>query len=75
MGALGWVKSHLFQGVTVQSKPLPEPEPVFCERRPATGLFAALTLEQRARVLRYHGVENFGDPEFRITQKHKVVSV
>jgi hypothetical protein len=50
-------------GVTLQDKPLAEPELVHSPR-PMTGLFATLTVEQKKMVLDYCGEESFGDPTF-----------
>jgi len=49
--------------VTLQDKPLAEPELVHSPR-PMTGLFATLTVEQKKMVLDYCGEESFGDPTF-----------
>lgn len=51
-------------GVTLQDKPLADPQLVYSPR-PMTGFFAALTAEQRKRALGYRGEESFGDPEFK----------
>jgi hypothetical protein len=63
---LSKVTFGLFQRVTVVSKALPEPEPVFAERRPATGLLRTLSPEQRSKVLGYKGCESVGDDAFRL---------
>ena len=51
--------------VTLQDKPLAEPEPAFGKGRPLTGFFANLTPEQKARALAYKGEENHGDSGFQ----------
>ena len=50
--------------VTLQDKPLAEPEPVFGQGRPMTGFFATLSAAQKARALAYRGDENHGESEF-----------
>jgi hypothetical protein len=62
--AVGW-----FSRVRLQDKPPPEPELVHAERRPATGLFASLTPDQRRRALSYDGPEGHGDPAFLIKNR------
>jgi hypothetical protein len=54
----------MFSTVTLQAKPLAEPEPVYGQPRPFTGFFSTLTPEQKARALAYRGDENNGDPAF-----------
>jgi hypothetical protein len=49
--------------VTLQDKPLAEPDPVYGQGRPMTGFFAQLTPAQKALALAYRGEENHGDPE------------
>jgi hypothetical protein len=56
--------TEFFSSVTLQAKPLAEPEPVYGKERPLTGFLATLTNEQKARVRAYSGDENHGDPEF-----------
>lgn len=63
-GLLNRVTFGLYQKVTAASVPCVEPEPVFAERRPATGLFASLSAAQRQKALNYRGVESFGDPAY-----------
>jgi hypothetical protein len=62
--AVGW-----FNRVTLHDKQRPEPELVHAERRPATGLFASLTPDQRRRALSYNGPEGHGDSAFLIKAK------
>lgn len=53
---LARVERFLSQRVKLQGKPLPEPEPAYApDPRPAVGLFARLTPEQRKRALAYKG--------------------
>jgi hypothetical protein len=56
--------TNLWSAVTLQDKPLADPEPVFGKPRPLTGFYAGLTPEQRKLVLEYDGDETHGDPEF-----------
>jgi hypothetical protein len=53
-----------FSTVTLQAKPLAEPEPVYGQPRALTGFYATLTPEQKARALAYTGDENHGDQTF-----------
>ncbi len=62
--AVGW-----FSRVRLHDKQAPEPQLVCAERRPATGLFASLTPDQRRRALSYDGPEGHGDPTFLIKNK------
>ncbi len=50
--------------VTLQAKPLAEPE-MLCKPREMKGVFDSLSAEQRERVLNYDGPQDFGDDEFR----------
>jgi hypothetical protein len=50
--------------VSLQDKPLAEPEPAYGRERPMTGFFNALTPEQKARALAYTGEESHGDQSF-----------
>lgn len=59
--AVGW-----FNRVRLHDKQPPEPQPVCAERRPATGLFASLTPDQRRRALSYDGPEGHGDTAYLI---------
>jgi hypothetical protein len=49
-------------GVTLTDKPLAAPEPDYeAAPRPAVGLFALLSSEQRAKVLAYTGDDHMDD--------------
>lgn len=53
---LAKLEHFLGHRVTLHSKPLPDPEPVFAPQpRPSVGLFAKLTPEQKSRALKYNG--------------------
>jgi len=56
--------SALMSSVSLQPKPLSEPE-LLCKSRPMTGVLGSLSAEQRDRVLNYDGPQDFGDEEFR----------
>jgi hypothetical protein len=47
--------------VTLQAKPLPEPEPLRPAARPMTGFLATLTEEQRAAAVAYCGNDHLGE--------------
>lgn len=51
-------------GVRLISKPAPPPEPVYCEPRAATGLFASLSHDKKEAVLSYRGPQDHGDMAF-----------
>lgn len=53
----------LFSPVTLQDKPLAEPQPFYRER-PMTGFWNTLTDEQKKRVLSNENDPHFGDPAF-----------
>ncbi len=55
--------NSLYARVTLQDKPLAEPECVYTPR-PMTGFFANLTPEQQQAALEYRGDENHGDPAY-----------
>lgn len=59
-----WFKER-FSGVTLQSKPTPEPESVRAAARPVTGFFALLSDDQRKAALAYCGDDSHGSTEFR----------
>jgi hypothetical protein len=64
MNALArWTQSWFSSAVTLQDKPLAEPELVCVERR-MTGFFAGLTADQKRRALEYTGDDHTGDPSF-----------
>lgn len=65
--ALDWVWSSLGSstGVTLQSKPLPEPELLRTPARPMTGFFSTLSAEQKKKALSYTGEEVFGNSAFK----------
>jgi hypothetical protein len=56
--------ANFWSTVSLQDKPLAEPEPVFGAPRPLTGFYAGLTSEQKKLVMEYNGDETHGDPEF-----------
>lgn len=65
MNALAtWFKER-FSGVTLHSKPLPEPEALRPAARPVTGFFALLSDEQRKAVLANCDDDFHGSSEFR----------
>lgn len=53
--ASGFFRSS--SSVRLVNKPPADPEPVYSDGRPMTGLFAHLTPEQQARALSYKGPE------------------
>jgi hypothetical protein len=46
----------------LQDKPLPPPDPSFGKQVPMTGLWNALSEEQKAFVRAYRGAESVGNP-------------
>lgn len=54
----------LFGRVKLHDKPRAQPEPVFTDRRPMTGLFARLSQSQQQQALSYRGDESHGSLEF-----------
>jgi hypothetical protein len=55
-----WVSSYL----RMSEKRAPQTDSVEIEPRPMTGLWQALTPEQKARAKAYSGDETHGDPHF-----------
>jgi len=70
MKALKKQAMRLFDRVRVQPPQPAEPEPVYADRRPVTGLFNSLTPEQKKKVLEYRGPEDHGDAAFRLRKVH-----
>lgn len=69
MNAVARAAAKLYQRVTLQGKPLAEPEPVYGRPRPVVGLFAQMTPEEQKAALAYRGPEYHGDEtQFRLPE-------
>ena len=62
--------SGFWSSVTLQAKPLAEPEPVYGAPKPMRGLFSQLSKEHQKLVLNYQGDENHGDAAFKRQPEH-----
>jgi hypothetical protein len=66
MNAVSAAVNWLQHRVALQAKPVAEPEPVYAERRPVTGLLGSLSAAQLTRIKAYDGPENHGNAAFMI---------
>lgn len=62
MSTFARLAAGFYHRVTFSSPPPADPEPVYAQKRPVTGLFYSLSPEQKEMVVAYRGPENHGDP-------------